>query len=365
VDTPTQNQLCAEGITRRYGSFVALDNVSIDVRKGEFLTLLGPSGSGKTTLLMILAGFTDPSTGRLFKDGVDITRRPPEKRNFGMVFQGYALFPHMSVFDNVAFGLRIRKVDAAVRRQRVMRMLETVGLTAHAHKRPHELSGGQQQRVAIARALVFEPDLLLLDEPLSALDKNMREQLQAELRRIHQQVGTTFVFVTHDQEEALALSTRIAIFNKGQLTQIDTPEQIYMRPASRFVGEFLGKMNVFGFDAQREDGAHTVGRHGDFVLRALSCAGAAPGAKVLAVRPEHMTLHVELPPESGHNVVAGTIVERTFQGSRTALAVRTGSDAAPAHAHIDAPLGHPVQTLGRDAHVWLSWCPSKSILLDA
>ncbi|MCW5259805.1 ABC transporter ATP-binding protein [Verminephrobacter eiseniae] len=364
MGTLIKSQLCAEGIAKRYGSFVALDDVSISVRAGEFLTLLGPSGSGKTTLLMILAGFVDPSAGRLLEDGVDITHRPPEKRNFGMVFQGYALFPHMSVFDNVAFALRVRKVDASARRERVTRILDVVGLGAHSHKRPHQLSGGQQQRVAIARALVFEPELLLLDEPLSALDKNMREQLQVELRRIHQQVGTTFMFVTHDQEEALALSTRIAIFDKGQLVQIDTPEQIYACPVNRFVGEFLGKMNVFALDSQREDGEITLGNCGAAVLRAKSCGGCGP--KVLAVRPEHMKLHVRPPIPSTDNVVMGTIVERMFHGSRTTFSIRTSvGNSAGCNVLIDAPPDHPARTLGSTAPVWLSWCPSNSILLAA
>ncbi len=363
MDRQIQTQLCARNITKRYGSFLALDDISLDIQKGEFLTLLGPSGSGKTTLLMTLAGFVEPSAGQLLEYGEDITRRAPEQRNFGMVFQGYALFPHMSVFDNVAFGLRIRKVDAAARKARVMRMLETVGLAAHAHKRPHQLSGGQQQRVAIARALVFEPDVLLLDEPLSALDRNMREQLQAELKRIHKQIGTTFVFVTHDQEEALALSTRIAIFNKGRLAQVDTPEDIYARPASRFVGEFLGKMNVFELDSHDKDGDLVAGRHGDLTLRAKTAAACAAGAKVLAVRPEHMTLHVEAPSSCDLNLVSGTLAERTYCGSRMALAVRTAGGRAT--TIIDVPVEHPVRTLADAAPVWLSWCPTNSILLDA
>lgn len=255
VSSGSAIQPSAQGISQYYGRFAALDNVDLDVRQGEFLTLLGPSGSGKTTLLMILAGFPQPDVRQVDEQGVDIIKRfRPRSVTTVMQFQGYALFPHMTVADNVAYPLRIRKVAAEERQRRVKHILEVVGLGAHMHKKPAEMSGGQQQRVAIARALVFEPDLLLLDEPLSALDKNLREQLQTELQRIHRQVGTSFVFVTHDQNEALALSSRIAIFNHGKLTQVDTPENIYNRPESWFIAEFLGKMNLFppaGPDPQR------------------------------------------------------------------------------------------------------------------
>jgi putative spermidine/putrescine transport system ATP-binding protein len=216
--------LRAVGIEKHYGATRALDGVSLDIEEGEFLTLLGPSGSGKTTFLMILAGFVAPTSGRIEENGVDVTKRPPEQRHYGMVFQGYALFPHMSVEDNIGFPLRTRRVAAAERRRRVDDIVEKVGLTEHLKKRPHQLSGGQQQRVALARALVFSPKVLLLDEPLSALDKNLRGQMQLELRRLHGETGTTFVFVTHDQSEALALSSRVAIFDEGRLQQVGAPD---------------------------------------------------------------------------------------------------------------------------------------------
>ena len=231
MQKPAATLLRAIAIEKRYGHVRALDGVSIDIEDGEFLTLLGPSGSGKTTFLMVLSGFIAPTSGRLEEQGVDVTARPPEQRNYGMVFQGYALFPHMSVEKNIAFPLKARKVTEAEQRRRVHAIVEKVGLTEHLGKRPSQLSGGQQQRVALARALVFEPKVLLLDEPLSALDKNLREQMQVELRRLHKETGTTFVFVTHDQTEALALSSRIAIFERGRLQQIGAPNAIYEQPA--------------------------------------------------------------------------------------------------------------------------------------
>ena len=237
-------EIGAQGIGKTYGDFHALSDISLTIGRGEFLTLLGPSGSGKTTFLMILAGFVTPSSGLLTKDGTDITKLPAEKRAFGMVFQGYALFPHMSVESNIAFPLQIQGKSGPDIKARVDAMVDKVGLRGHEKKRPADLSGGQQQRVALARALAFEPSVLLLDEPFSALDKNLRGSMQDEVRRLHQETGTTFVFVTHDQEEALALSTRVAIFNHGKLQQLASPRDVYERPANRFVAEFLGDINI-------------------------------------------------------------------------------------------------------------------------
>ena len=212
--------LNAIGIGKSYGTFRALKDISLDVGRGEFLTLLGPSGSGKTTFLMILAGFEQATNGRLMSEGTDITAKSAEARSFGMVFQGYALFPHMTVEQNIAFPLQVRKVSRNAIRRRVGEMIERVGLGGHERKLPAKLSGGQQQRVALARALVFEPSVLLLDEPFSALDKHLRGRMQEEVKRLHQDFGTTFIFVTHDQSEALSLSSRIAIFNHGELLQV-------------------------------------------------------------------------------------------------------------------------------------------------
>jgi putative spermidine/putrescine transport system ATP-binding protein len=225
-------EIGAEGIGKSFGSFAALTDIGMTIGRGEFVTLLGPSGSGETTFLMILAGFEPPTIGRLTLDGADMTQTPAEARAFGMVFQGYALFPHMTVEQNTAFPLKVQRRSAADTRRRVAEMIEMVGL------------GGQQQRVALDRALVYDPPVLLLDEPFSALDKNLRGQMQDEVRRLHRKIGTTFVFVTHDQSEALALSSRIAIFDQGKLQQIAAPQDVYERPANRFVAEFLGDINV-------------------------------------------------------------------------------------------------------------------------
>jgi putative spermidine/putrescine transport system ATP-binding protein len=294
LSAPATTLLRAIDIEKRYGATAALDGVSLDIEDGEFLTLLGPSGSGKTTFLMILAGFVAPTRGRLEEDGADVTERPPEQRQYGMVFQGYALFPHMTVEDNIGFPLRTRGVGAGERRRRVREIVEIVGLTEHLKKRPSQLSGGQQQRVALARALVYSPKVMLLDEPLSALDKNLREQMQVELRRLHTETGTTFVFVTHDQSEALALSSRVAIFDQGRLHQVGTPHTVYEQPSNRFVAEFLGQINLFAIEAPESTGnvvrgrfedTELAARQGRFRLMARPWSRCAPSTSPSAAAP--------------------------------------------------------------------------------
>ncbi|MBV7484186.1 ABC transporter ATP-binding protein [Bordetella sp. BOR01] len=240
----SQALLSVRGLHKKFGGAVALDGVDFSLAPGEFLTLLGPSGSGKTTTLMSIAGFVDPTAGEILFRGASITRRPPEARGFGMVFQGYALFPHMTVEQNVHFPLSIRGVPKDQASRRVRQALDRVQLGAYARRLPRQLSGGQQQRVALARALVYEPEVLLLDEPLSALDKKLRSDLQWELRQLNKESGASFLYVTHDQEEALSMSDRIAIFNHGRIVQIGTPSELYQRPANLFVAGFLGRSNV-------------------------------------------------------------------------------------------------------------------------
>jgi putative spermidine/putrescine transport system ATP-binding protein len=315
------------GLSKRYGSFVAVEDVSLRVERGEFLTLLGPSGSGKTTILMAIAGFTAPSGGAILLDGSDITGLPPEKRDFGMVFQGYALFPHMSVAENVAFPLRVRGLGRADRDAKVRAALDLVQLDRFAERRPAQLSGGQQQRVALARALVFDPALLLLDEPLSALDKKLRAELQEELKALHRRVGRTFVNVTHDQEEALSLSDHVAILNHGRLIQLGAPAQLYERPRTRFVADFLGKSN-FLHGTVREVPA--MG-HGTMALqsgatRLVQAAGAgarpALGSRaLLSLRPEKIALLAE--DDAADNSVTGEIASWAYLGAGFTLAVRT------------------------------------------
>ena len=241
-----------EAISKHYGAFKAADNVDLAVAQGEFVTILGPSGSGKTTLLSLIAGLNQPTAGRILIGGRDVTGSPPQQRNVGLVFQSYALFPHMSVFDNVAFPLRVRKTPAEALRAKVMAALELVQLQGLANRRPAQLSGGQQQRVALARAFVFEPDILLLDEPLGALDRKLREELQVELKQLQRRIGVTTILVTHDQEEALSLSDRVMVLDRGQVQQIAAPQEAYLRPANKFVADFLGIANFVPMPGGRE-----------------------------------------------------------------------------------------------------------------
>ncbi|RWR09222.1 ABC transporter ATP-binding protein [Paenirhodobacter populi] len=273
-ETTSDQTLSIQGINKRYGTFQALNDVGLDVKRGEFLTLLGPSGSGKTTLLMSVAGFIQPDSGRIRLGARDITYAAPEKRNFGMVFQGYALFPHLRVRENVAFPLKMRGIRGEAAAKSVTEALELVGLADKGERYPRELSGGQQQRVALARAIVFQPHLLLLDEPLSALDTQLRGQLQTELKRLHRAVGLTFIYVTHDQGEALSMSDRIAVMKDGEIVQLGAPPELYKRPASRFVAEFLGVEN---FLPER-----LTGRPGLLAVRAAALVLAGEAGRIRA-----------------------------------------------------------------------------------
>ncbi len=310
------------GLTKRYGDFTAVDDVSLEVAQGEFLTLLGPSGSGKTTILMAVAGFVAPSGGSILLDGRDITPLPPERRNFGMVFQGYALFPHMTVAENVAFPLRVRGLSRADRDAKVRAALDLVQLAPFAGRLPKQLSGGQQQRVALARALVFDPALLLLDEPLSALDKKLRAELQEELKALHRRVGRTFVNVTHDQEEALSLSDRIAILNHGRLVQQGAPAALYDRPRTRFVADFLGKSNFLDGRVQATGQGRFTLDSGIAVRLPEGMAMPAVGSpSLVSLRPEKVG--VLGAAEAADNVVEGRILAWAYLGAGFALRVAT------------------------------------------
>ncbi|HEY8611489.1 MAG TPA: ABC transporter ATP-binding protein [Roseomonas sp.] len=322
--------LSLQGVGKRYGDFNAVQGASLEVASGQFLTLLGPSGSGKTTILMMIAGFVEPTSGRILLDGRDITSLPPERRDFGMVFQGYALFPHMTVAENVAFPLRVRHLGRADRDAKVRATLDLVQLDRFADRRPSQLSGGQQQRVALARALVFDPALLLLDEPLSALDKKLRAELQDELKALHRRVGRTFINVTHDQEEALSLSDRIAILNHGHIVQIGSPEALYERPATRFVADFLGKSNFIEGVAEGDSGGISLQRGASRVL----ARGTVPaGRALLSLRPEKIVLLPEGAVED--NVVEGRIAAWSYLGTGYALTVTT-PDLGQLRVHLPA-----------------------------
>ena len=349
-------EIGAEGIGKIFGRFTALDDVSLTIGRGEFLTLLGPSGSGKTTFLMVLAGFEAPTRGRLTLDGQDVTVRPAEDRAFGMVFQGYALFPHMTVEDNIAFPLKVQRRSGSDVRARVQTMIDMVGLGGHGHKRPAALSGGQQQRVALARALACEPPVLLLDEPFSALDKNLRGQMQDEVKRLHKETGTTFVFVTHDQSEALALSNRVAIFERGRLQQLGPPREVYERPANRFVAEFLGDINILPLTGVSVDAQGSEGRFEDASLRATPLAGAA--TQTFAVRPEYMSLDLTRPARG--NALRAHVGDLTYLGAETRISLTTpgGTPLILTMATATLPDG-----LMPGAEAWATWPEDRGIFL--
>jgi putative spermidine/putrescine transport system ATP-binding protein len=305
-----------DGLTRRYGSVVALNGLDLTIRAGELIALLGPSGCGKTTSLRLLAGLEDADAGRITVGGKDITRLPASKRDMGMVFQAYSLFPHMTARQNVAFGLRLRKVSAAERDRKALEMLELVGLSTQADRYPHQLSGGQQQRVALARALAIEPQVLLLDEPLSALDAKVRAQLRDQIRRIQLEVGITTLFVTHDQEEALAIADRVGVMRDGQLEQLAPPTEVYSRPATPFVAEFVGLTNRL---AGTVSGSTVTVRGCDLPLVDLT---TAPGPVTALVRPEAVSLAAESDGVSGP--LTGTVIALSFLGATSRITVDLG-----------------------------------------
>jgi spermidine/putrescine transport system ATP-binding protein len=319
-----------EAVTKRFGTFTAVDAVSLRVRAGEFLTLLGPSGCGKTTLLRMLSGFETPDAGAIRIGGADVTALPPYRRNVNQVFQSYALFPHLSVRENIAFGLRMQKTPKEEARRRVAEIVELVALAGFEDRMPHQLSGGQRQRVALARALVPNPALLLLDEPLSALDAKLRKQMQVELKRLQRRLGMTFVFVTHDQDEALTMSDRIAVMRSGRIAQLGAPAEIYHRPGSAFVADFVGEANLLRAERLPEGAGHgestevlPVRLEGGLVLRVPRAAWPAGAARALvSVRPEKLCVS-KCAVEGAENLFEAVIAEEIFQGAFDHLVLRT------------------------------------------
>jgi putative spermidine/putrescine transport system ATP-binding protein len=307
------------------GRTLAVSSLRCEVARGEFLTFLGPSGSGKTTALMMLAGFEQPSAGELCMNGRPLGSVPPHRRNMGVVFQNYALFPHLSVAENIAFPLRVRGVATRTIRERVQQVLALIRLEGYEDRRPAELSGGQQQRVALARALIFGPDVILMDEPLGALDKQLREQLQIEIKQIQRHLGVTVLYVTHDQSEALALSDRIALFAAGSIEQIGTPRQLYEQPASAFVAQFIGQNNRLAAVVEAVEGEYGVVRLADgSAVHAHFSGAVSRGERVTAwVRPEHVELG---DASAGANVLRGVIDEVSYQGDHVRVRVVLAGD---------------------------------------
>jgi ABC-type Fe3+/spermidine/putrescine transport system ATPase subunit len=332
-----QPAISLQGVAKTYGRRPALHQLDLEVEEGEFFCLLGPSGCGKTTTLNIIGGFVAPSAGRVLIRGTQVDHLPPHRRDVNTVFQSYALFPHMTVRANIGFGLRMARTDREEAKRRVRDAIEMVGLEELETRLPAELSGGQQQRVAVARALVNRPAVLLLDEPLGALDLKLRKRLQVELAQIHREVGTVFVYVTHDQEEALALSDRIAVMRNGRLEQVGTPEEIYGRPRSRFVAEFIGESNFFP--------AELAGRR------------ARPGAVVM-VRPESLVI------SASEGLIAGEVLHSSFLGSFTRVAIRCEGCPEPVLAELHGSAAGAHEHLAPGRRVRLSWDPDDAVAID-
>ncbi|OZI66552.1 ABC transporter ATP-binding protein [Bordetella genomosp. 11] len=358
------NMIELRQVSKRYGDIHALHPVDLSVGKGEFVTLLGPSGSGKTTLLNLIAGMVPPSTGRILIDGRDVTTSPPSQRQLGMVFQNYALMPHMTVFENIAFPLRVRKLSRAEIERKVGDVLELVRLPGLAARKPRELSGGQQQRVSLARCIVYNPALILLDEPLGALDKKLREQMQLELRRIHAELGITMLNVTHDQDEALTMSDRIVLMNGGRIEQQDRPENLYFRPATRFAADFIGTANLVACDVRAiaEDGITVSTAFGE--TRA-ACPGAAPAAgkaACLLIRPESIAMRpggeqAAADPQGVDGVLEDTII----LGGIVRHHVRV---AGAVRMVVQEPNRRDRVPLPRDAPVRLTWSHRDCLVLE-
>ena len=352
-------------VSKKFGDFIAVNNVSLDIYHQELFCLLGGSGCGKSTLLRMLAGFEQPSSGRLYIDDIDVTDMPPYQRPVNMMFQSYALFPHMTVLDNVAFGLKQDQRSGQEIRDKVEAMLELVKLSAFARRKPHQLSGGQRQRVALARSLVKQPKLLLLDEPLAALDKKLRESTQFELMNIQDTLGVTFIIVTHDQEEAMTLASRIGVMDHGRIVQTGTPGQIYEFPNSRFVADFIGSVNIFEGLILDEDNDYVRIRatDADLTLYINHGVAASPGGRIwVALRPEKITLRREAPADTRENCVVGTVEGIAYMGNISVFKVKLDSGMS---VKVTQPnlIRHAEDRIDWDDRVWLSWHAASGVVL--
>jgi len=368
ADAPPPPLLRIEQLTKRFGAFTAVDRLSLDIYPGEFFALLGPSGCGKTTLLRLIAGFERANSGRILLDGVDLSAVPPHRRPVNMMFQSYALFPHLTVAGNVAFGLKQEGLPRAQIAERVGDMLKLVKLADFGRRKPHELSGGQRQRVALARSLVKRPRILLLDEPMAALDKKLRGETQFELMDLQRRLGLTFIIVTHDQSEAMTVADRIAVMDRGRLMQVAPPAEIYERPSSRWVADFIGSVNLFegrvGDDGMSVEGT-AIGR-----LRVAAKIAALPGTTVwVAVRPEKVRVWQDR-PATAQNAVAATLVDTAYLGDLSILRLKTDAgvalQATLANAGHDEHYGeHRGERRGVAwrGKLWLGFPPEAAIVL--
>ncbi len=361
--------LVFDHVTKRFGALTAVDDVSLTIKKGEFFSLLGPSGCGKTTLLRMVGGFERPDSGRIYLEGKDITDLPPNQRRVHTVFQNYALFPTMTIWDNIAFSLKLAKVDKEEVEERVDSILDMIQMSEHAWKYPHQLSGGQKQRVAIARALVDRPQVLLLDEPLAALDLKLRQHMLIELDTIHDQVGITFIYVTHDQGEAMSLSDRIAVINQGKVEQLDGPAKIYEAPASRFVASFIGDTNFFSGEIVSVDGDYCfIDVPGFPQIKAFNDKNLQVGQKVdLSVRPEKIRISSNPPlPEEGAsiNIFPSVVQEIVYQGVYTKYWIQSGDlRVATLRPHSRFMLDQEPITWNDKVFMW--WHPDDGYMVES
>ena len=354
IGTTDDNGLRLEGLSKNFGEFIAVDDVNLHIRRGEFLTILGPSGSGKTTLLMIIAGFLEATTGDIQFDGLSIMSLRPEKRNFGMVFQGYALFPHMTVKQNIAYPLEVRKGARDEIVKRVDEMLELVQLETFGDRLPRQLSGGQQQRVALARALIFDPLVLLLDEPLGALDKKLRSNVQTQLKHLHRKVGKTFVYVTHDQEEALSMSDRVVIMNHGRVVQVGSPQELYERPSTVFASKFIGKSNILRGVVNQVDGNEVLYAIADKYFQQLVSNEkfSKNDEIILALRPEKIKIARCKVASNEVNILVGRIIDITYFGSTISVNVETDSVG---EFIVEVQAWNNQETLEEGQNISLTW----------
>jgi putative spermidine/putrescine transport system ATP-binding protein len=354
------------GVQKKFDRSVSVvRDLTLDIEAGEFLTLLGPSGSGKTTTLMMLAGFEQPDAGEILLDGHSVARLPPHKRGIGVVFQNFALFPHMTVAENLAFPLKVRRVDRSVRDGRIARALDMVRMTNMGGRMPTQLSGGQQQRVALARALVFEPRLVLMDEPLGALDKQLREEMQFEIRQLHERLGVTMVYVTHDQDEAMTMSDRIAVFAGGVIQQLGSPRTVYEAPANAFVACFVGENNrLIGSVLSVEDDMAQVRLACGPVVEAQVADGAEPGSLcAVMIRPERIAIAAIPADEMGEGALPGRVLEALYLGDHLRIRLRVGHDEpAAGELVVKRPAGATTSGLAAGQSVSVAWQPHHALV---